>query len=158
MPAEKDQQAIVGRIEQLLAAAAGRNVHLRLDGSRFDDDWLYVVVSPTRKGERASSHARTMTEIERTLQAEGYDQVLIVPTRAGTRRPARRADQSRRADLTPPPAGLPHSRTLPEPQRPDELPAMAKQGSPPSRPPPPSPPHPRPASRRPLLDTCWRSA
>jgi hypothetical protein len=79
MPAEKDTQAITDRVQQLLSDAKAHDVHLRLTGSRFDDDWLYLVVTPTRAGERASTHAHLMTEIERKLQADGYEQVLIVP-------------------------------------------------------------------------------
>jgi hypothetical protein len=52
---------------------------LRLAATRFDDGWLYLVVEPVQKGERASQHAHLMTEIERTLQKEGYEQVLLVP-------------------------------------------------------------------------------
>ena len=80
MPAEKDKNAIVDRVRKLLSDASSRGVHLQLTGSRFDDDWLYLVVAPTRKDERASQHAHLMTEIERALFDEGYDQVLLVPT------------------------------------------------------------------------------
>jgi hypothetical protein len=52
---------------------------LRLAASRFDDGWLYLVVEPVQNGERASQHAHLMTEIERTLQKEGFEQVLLVP-------------------------------------------------------------------------------
>ena len=79
MPNEQDKPAIVDRVEQLLSAAKARGIHLRLAASRFDDDWLYLVVEPTQQGERASQHAHLMTEVERTLQKEGYDQVLLVP-------------------------------------------------------------------------------
>jgi len=79
MPNENDKSTIANRVEQLLTAAKARGVHLRLAGSRFDDGWLYLVVEPMQKGERASQHAHLMTEIERTLQTEGYDQVLLVP-------------------------------------------------------------------------------
>lgn len=79
MPNEQDKSAIVARVGQLLAAANTRGIHLRLAASRFDDGWLYLVVEPTQNGERASQHAHLMTEIERTLQKEGYEQVLLVP-------------------------------------------------------------------------------
>jgi len=80
MPAEKDKNLLIDRVKQLLAEATPQGVHLELTGSRFDDDWLYLVVAPTRKDERASQHAHLMTEIERTLLKEGYDQVLLVPS------------------------------------------------------------------------------
>ena len=79
MPAEKEQRAILDRIGQLLAGTDGHAAPLRLAGSRFDDDWLYVVVEPTGGGERASTYAHPMTKVERTLQQDGYDQVLLVP-------------------------------------------------------------------------------
>jgi hypothetical protein len=79
MPAEQEKKVIVDRVRQLLADATAHGVHLQLTGSRFDDDWLYLVVAPTQKDERASQHAHLMTEIERTLLKEGYDQVLLVP-------------------------------------------------------------------------------
>ena len=80
MPAEKDKNLLIDRVKQLLAEATPQGVHLELTGSRFDDDWLYLVVAPTRKDERASQHAHLMTEIERKLLKEGYDQVLLVPS------------------------------------------------------------------------------
>lgn len=79
MPAEKDKQAVIDRIGQLLAGSYGHKPPLRLTGTHFDDDWLYVVVEPTGTGERASAYAHLMTKIERTLQQDGYDQVLLVP-------------------------------------------------------------------------------
>lgn len=79
MPSEQDKSVIIDRVQELLSAAKGRGIHLRLAGSRFDDGWLYLVVEPTQKGERASQHAQLMTAIERTLQKEGHDQVLLVP-------------------------------------------------------------------------------
>lgn len=79
MPAEQDRKVIVHRVQQLLTEAMARGVHLKLTGSRFDDEWLYLVVAPARPEERASQHAHLMTEIERKLLEEGYDQVLLVP-------------------------------------------------------------------------------
>ncbi len=73
-------QTIVARVEQWLADAGPAGVHLALGRHRFDDGWLYLTVAPTHPGERASHHAHRMTEIERTLRREGYDQVLLVPT------------------------------------------------------------------------------
>ncbi|MGF1633633.1 MAG: hypothetical protein ACFCVE_07260 [Phycisphaerae bacterium] len=79
MPTETDKQKIIERVKQLLDEAKEDGVHLDLAAQRFDDDWLYLVVTPTRQGERASQHAHQMTRIERTLRGEGYDQVLLVP-------------------------------------------------------------------------------
>ena len=80
MPAEQDKPVIIDRARQLLADARRRGVHLRLAGSRYDDGWLYLVVAPAKPGDRASDHARLMTQIERTLLKEGHDQVLLVPS------------------------------------------------------------------------------
>ena len=80
MPAESQTPQAVARANQLLVAAGPAGVHLALSGYRFDDGWLYLVVTPTHPGERASQHAHRMTAIERTLRAEGYSQVLLVPS------------------------------------------------------------------------------
>lgn len=79
MPAEKDVQTVIAQVKKLLSDAGPGGVTLELSGSRFDDGWLYLVVAPTRKGERASQHAHRMTEIERALRADGYNQVLLIP-------------------------------------------------------------------------------
>ena len=79
MPAEVDIPKIVALVRKLLSEAEPDNVHLHLTGQRFEDDWLYLVVEPTKPGERASKHAHFMTRAERTLRDEGYDQVLLVP-------------------------------------------------------------------------------
>lgn len=79
MPAEKDINSVTKRVQEMISGAKVRGVHLRLTGYRFDDGWLYLVVEPTQQGQRASQHAHFMTEIERTLQKEGFDQVLLVP-------------------------------------------------------------------------------
>ncbi|HZL34176.1 MAG TPA: hypothetical protein VFC78_02630 [Tepidisphaeraceae bacterium] len=79
MPAKVDIPNIVARVRNLLSEAESENVHLHLSGQRFEDDWLYLVVEPTKPGERASKHAHFMTRVERTLRDEGYDQVLLVP-------------------------------------------------------------------------------
>lgn len=80
MPSENDIDLVTRRVQEMISQAEARGVHLRLTGYRFDDGWLYLVVEPTRQGQRASQHAHFMTEIERTLQREGFDQVLLVPT------------------------------------------------------------------------------
>lgn len=79
MPAKEQVPTTVNRIQQMLVEAEAQGVHLRLTGQRFEDQWLYLVVEPTRPGERASQHAHFMTKVERTLHDQGYDQVLIVP-------------------------------------------------------------------------------
>ena len=76
---EQEIPVVTQRVQELIAAAQPRHIHLRLTGYRFDDPWLYLVVEPTRGGERASQHAHFMTEIERTLQNEGYNEVMLIP-------------------------------------------------------------------------------
>jgi hypothetical protein len=70
---------IVKKIEQQLAQADARGIHLKVSGSKLDDDWLYVVVVPNGKGVRASDHAELMSQIERKLRADGDERVLLVP-------------------------------------------------------------------------------
>ena len=79
MLTEQDIPAVTKRVQELISSAQSRKINLRLSGYLYDDGWLYLVVEPTGQGERASQHAHFMTEIERTLQKEGFDQVLIVP-------------------------------------------------------------------------------
>lgn len=79
MPNESDIGLVTKRVQEMIVEAKPRGIHLRLAGYRFDDGWLYLVVEPTQQGERASQHAHFMTETERALQKEGFDQVLLVP-------------------------------------------------------------------------------
>lgn len=79
MPAESQTPEIIARAKQLLGDVQAKGVHLELSEHHFDDGWLYLVVTPKKVGERASQHAHAMTAIERTLRAEGYEQVLLVP-------------------------------------------------------------------------------
>ena len=79
MPKQSDVPEILKRVGQMISEAGRRGIHLRLAGSRFDDDWLYIVVEPTTGGQRASEYAHFMTQIERELQKNGFDQILIVP-------------------------------------------------------------------------------
>jgi hypothetical protein len=53
--------------------------HLKVSGEKLEDDWLSIVVVPTRPGIRASDHAQIMSKIERELRAQGDDNVLLVP-------------------------------------------------------------------------------
>ncbi len=79
MPAEQEIQTIVARAKQLLFEARAKGINLNLDTFTFNDEWLYLLVSPAQEGERASKHAHLMTEIERKLRGEGFNQVLLVP-------------------------------------------------------------------------------
>lgn len=79
MPTTQHVQEIVEKVEQRLVQAEGQGVHLKVQGHRLDDEWLYIVVVPTRPGVRASDHARLMSQIERELRTQGADNVLLVP-------------------------------------------------------------------------------
>ena len=79
MPTQLQVPAIVAEVRQRLADEALRGVHLQVAGERLDDDWLYVVVTPSQPGVRASDHARLMSRIERELRQDGNDHVLLVP-------------------------------------------------------------------------------
>ena len=80
MPTAAEVPGIVAEVARRLQAAAAQGVPLKVSGERLDGDWLYVVVTPTRPGVRASDHASTMSRIERELKQQGTDKVLLVPT------------------------------------------------------------------------------
>jgi hypothetical protein len=80
MPTAAEVPGIVAEVARRLQAAVAQGVPLKVSGERLDDDWLYVVVTPTRPGVRASDHASTMSRIERELKQQGTDKVLLVPT------------------------------------------------------------------------------
>jgi hypothetical protein len=71
--------AIVDKVRQRLAEGERKNVHLKVEGEKLDDDWLYIVVVPSKPGVRASEYANFMSKIERELRQQGDDQVLLVP-------------------------------------------------------------------------------
>jgi len=54
-------------------------IHLKVVSQKLDDDWLYIVVVPSKPGVRASEYANFMSRIERELRAQGADNVLLVP-------------------------------------------------------------------------------
>lgn len=79
MPTTQQVQEIVDKVRKRLADAERDGVYLKVAEERLEDDWLYIVVVPTRPGVRASEHARLMSQIERELRQEGDDNVLLVP-------------------------------------------------------------------------------
>ena len=80
MPTQQEVPGIVADVEEQLAAvAAQQGVALEVTGQSFDDDWLYVVVTPSRPGVRASDHADVMVQVERALKSRGIRNVLLVP-------------------------------------------------------------------------------
>lgn len=79
MPSTQQVTDIVEKVEKRLAEAERDGIYLKVSGSKLDDDWLYIVVVPSRPGGRASDHANFMSRVERELRAAGDDNVLLVP-------------------------------------------------------------------------------
>ncbi len=80
MPTTQHQVgAIVNKVKQRLADAERDGIYLKVTGEKLDDDWLYIVVVPSRPGVRASDYANYMSKVERELRAAGADNVLLVP-------------------------------------------------------------------------------
>lgn len=76
MPTEGQIPAIRQEIERRIEA---RHIPLQIEGHKLDDGWLTVVVVPTQSGIRASEYAEFMSEVERQLRGQGYDEVVLVP-------------------------------------------------------------------------------
>jgi hypothetical protein len=58
MPTTQQQATdIVNEVRQRLADAERDGVYLHVTGQKLDDDWLYIVVVPSRPGVRASEYA-----------------------------------------------------------------------------------------------------
>lgn len=80
MPTTQQQATdIVNEVRQRLAGAEQQGVFLKVTGHKLDDDWLYIVVVPSRQGVRAAEYANFMSKVERELRAAGNDNVLLVP-------------------------------------------------------------------------------
>jgi len=79
MPTAQQITDIVEKVRKRLDEGEREGVHLKVVGEKFDDDWLYIVVVPSKPGVRASEYANFMSKIERELRAQGDDQVLLVP-------------------------------------------------------------------------------
>lgn len=79
MPTMQQVSEIVDKVRTRLKDAERDGIYLSVVDERLDDDWLYIIVTPTRPGVRASDHARLMSRIERELRQEGDDKVLLVP-------------------------------------------------------------------------------
>jgi hypothetical protein len=70
---------IVNKVKNRLADAERDGIYLKVTGEKLDDDWLYIVVVPSRSGVRASEYANYMSKVERELREQGADNVLLVP-------------------------------------------------------------------------------
>jgi hypothetical protein len=80
MPTTEQEVAnIVNKVKKRLADSEREGIYLKVTGQKLDDDWLYIVVVPSRPGVRASEYANHMAKIERELRQQGDDNVLLVP-------------------------------------------------------------------------------
>ena len=79
MPTTQQVTDIVAKVKKRLAEAEKDGIYLKVTGEKLDDDWLYIVVAPSKQGVRASEHANFMSKVERELRAAGDDNVLLVP-------------------------------------------------------------------------------
>jgi hypothetical protein len=73
------EKAILDAVNQRLDSLPAGGPPLKISGSRWEEDWLYVAVVPSRPDVRALDHAEAMSRIERELRREGFDNVLLVP-------------------------------------------------------------------------------
>lgn len=69
-------------ISQVRGSLSSRHLPLKVleEWSSTEDEWLYITVSPTKEGLRASDYADAMAEIEKELRIAGIENVLLVPT------------------------------------------------------------------------------
>lgn len=79
MPTTQQIPDIVDKVRKRLAEGEQQGIHLKVVNQKLDDDWLYIVVVPSKPGVRASEYANFMSRIERELRAQGDDQILLVP-------------------------------------------------------------------------------
>jgi hypothetical protein len=77
-----DVKSVLGTVQEKLAAKekqSGIPLSVSSEASRQEDDWLYVVVAPTRQGIRAYDYVAILSEVERELHQQGLEHVLLVP-------------------------------------------------------------------------------
>jgi len=79
MPSTAQVTDIVDKVRKRLDDGEKEGIHLKVVSEKLDDDWLYIVVVPSKPGVRASEYANYMSKIERELRAAGDDHVLLVP-------------------------------------------------------------------------------
>jgi hypothetical protein len=80
MPTQAEVPGIVAEVRRRLADVAAQGIHLQVTGDKLEDDWLYVVVSPSQPGTHALDHANYMSKIERELRQQGKTHALLVLT------------------------------------------------------------------------------
>jgi hypothetical protein len=82
MPITHPVTDIVEKVKNRLVEAEREGIYLKVSTEKLDDEWLYIVVIPSKTGVRASEYANFMSKIERELRAAGDDNVLLVPALA----------------------------------------------------------------------------
>lgn len=78
----EDVNSVLRIVQEKLAEKAKRTgilLDVSSEASRQEDDWLYVVVTPSRHGIRAYDYVSTLSEVERELRERGMNHILIVP-------------------------------------------------------------------------------
>jgi len=81
-PSQNQIDTILKDIQKRLdSRQRSSTVTLKVDAeaSRCEDDWLYVVVTPTKNGVRAYDYVKTLDEVEKDLRANHIENVLLVP-------------------------------------------------------------------------------
>jgi len=79
MPTAIQVAPIVEKVNRRLADGEREGIHRKVIREKLDEDWLYVVVVPSKPCVRASEYANFMSKAERELRQQGDDNVLLVP-------------------------------------------------------------------------------
>jgi hypothetical protein len=77
--------ALLSNIQHRLDVhSSANNIGLEVvqDAYRQDDDWLVVVVAPTKEGIRAYDYVKVLGDVEKDLRQSGIANVLLVPAMA----------------------------------------------------------------------------
>jgi len=64
-------------------ASRGRKLTLKVADCTPDEDWIIIMVAPTRGTIRAYDFVEILTAVEEELQGQGYDQVRVLPAFPG---------------------------------------------------------------------------
>lgn len=82
MRTKRQIQQIVKEVQTRLDARrneTGLALAVEKNGYTQDDNWLHVVVSPTKNGIRAYDYVEALSDVERELREAGIEQVVLVP-------------------------------------------------------------------------------
>ena len=79
----RDVQDLLKQAQELLNAACRRKKFgLKVAGHTTDDDWINIVVTPTKEGVGAYEYTEILSKVENEIRAHGDEHVLLVPARA----------------------------------------------------------------------------